>query len=102
VILNLLVNALQALTPGGSVWVRTLPAAGGMVGVEVGDDGPGLPAAIRDRVFQPFVTGREGGTGLGLAFVERIIKAHRGNVSVRSEPGKGTVFTLRLPIAEGA
>jgi signal transduction histidine kinase len=101
VILNLLVNALQALPPGGSVSLRTLPADGDMVGVEVGDDGPGLPAAIRDRVFEPFVTGREGGTGLGLAFVERIMKAHRGSVSVRSEPGKGTVFTLRLPLAAG-
>jgi two-component system nitrogen regulation sensor histidine kinase GlnL len=70
-----------------------------MVGFEVGDDGPGLPSAIRARVFQPFVTGREGGSGLGLAFVERIIKAHRGTVSVRSDTGKGTVFEVRLPEA---
>ena len=70
------------------------------MGFEVGDDGPGLPAEIRDRIFQPFVTGRDGGTGLGLAFVERIVKAHRGSVSVRGEPGGGTVFTVKLPAAD--
>ncbi len=102
VILNLVVNALQALPPGGCIWLRTLAADSGTVGFEVGDDGPGLPGEIRGRIFQPFVTGREGGTGLGLAFVERIIKAHRGSVSVRSESGKGTVFAVRLPVAEVA
>ena len=102
VILNLVVNALQALAAGGSIWLRTLPENSGTVGFEIGDDGPGLPAEIRERIFQPFVTGRDGGTGLGLAFVDRIVKAHRGRVSVRSEPGKGTVFEVRLPMAERA
>jgi signal transduction histidine kinase len=102
VILNLLVNALQALPHGGSIRLRTLPERSGMVGFEVADDGPGLPHEIRDRIFQPFVTGREGGTGLGLAFVDRVVKAHRGSVSVRSEPGKGTIFLVRLPAAEVA
>ncbi len=104
VVLNLLVNALQVLPQGASIWLRTLPedAGAGTVGFEVADDGPGLPHAIRDRVFQPFVTGREGGTGLGLAFVDRVVKAHRGSVSVRSEPGRGTVFEVRLPAAEVA
>ncbi|HSD10893.1 MAG TPA: ATP-binding protein, partial [Candidatus Binatia bacterium] len=100
VVLNLLVNALQALAPGGGIWLRTLPESCDTVGFEVGDDGPGLPGEIRERIFQPFVTGREGGTGLGLAFVERIVKAHRGAVSVRSESGRGTVFEVRLPMAE--
>lgn len=99
VILNLLVNALQALPPGGCICLRTLPAESGTVGFEVGDDGPGLPCEIRGKIFQPFVTGREGGTGLGLAFVDRIVKAHRGSIAVRSESGKGTVFTVRLPVA---
>jgi signal transduction histidine kinase len=102
VILNLLVNALQALPPGGRIWLRTLPADAGTVGFVVADDGPGLPAEIRDRIFRPFVTGREGGTGLGLAFVERVVRAHRGSVSVRSETGRGTVFEVRLPVAEVA
>jgi signal transduction histidine kinase len=102
VVLNLVVNAVQALPAGGNVWLRMLAESSGSVGFEVEDDGPGLPAEIRERIFQPFVTGRDGGTGLGLAFVDRIVKAHRGRVAVRSEPGKGTVFEVRLPMAEEA
>jgi len=101
VVLNLVVNGLQALSHEGTIWLRTLPPAAGMAGFAVADDGPGLPAAIRDRIFLPFVTGREEGTGLGLAFVERIVKAHRGRITVCSESGKGTIFEVRLPIAEG-
>jgi signal transduction histidine kinase len=100
VVLNLLVNAVQALPRGGRIWLRTLDEAAGMVGFEVVDDGPGIPREIRDRIFRPFVTGREDGTGLGLAFVERVVKAHRGSVSLRSEPGRGTVFEVQLPMAE--
>jgi signal transduction histidine kinase len=101
VVLNLVVNAMQALPAGGSLWLRGLSPSGGMVGFAVADDGPGVPAAIRDQLFRPFVTGRDDGTGLGLAFVERVVKAHRGRVSVHSEPGRGTVFEVRLPVAEG-
>jgi signal transduction histidine kinase len=101
VALNLVVNALQALPAGGRINLRTFSDGSGMVGFEVADNGPGLPREIRDRIFQPFVTGRDGGTGLGLAFVERIVKAQRGTVSVRGETGEGTVFTIRLP-AEGS
>jgi len=72
----------------------------GTLGFEVGDDGPGLPREIRSTVFQPFMTGGDGGSGLRLAFVERIVKAHRGCVAVRSEPGQGTVFAVKLPMAE--
>jgi signal transduction histidine kinase len=99
VALNLVVNALQVLPAGGRITLRTFSEGSEVVGFEVGDNGPGLPREIRDRIFQPFVTGREGGTGLGLAFVERIVKAHRGSVSVRGEAGEGTVFTIRLPAA---
>lgn len=99
VVLNLLVNAVQALPQGGRIWLRTLDEVAGSVGFEVVDDGPGIPREIRDRIFRPFITGREDGTGLGLAFVERVVKAHRGNVSLRSEPGRGTVFEIRLPMA---
>ena len=101
VMLNLIVNALQALPPGGQLTLRSLPPHAGSVGFEVADDGPGLPAAIRDRIFEPFVSGRADGTGLGLAFVDRIVRAHRGSVTVRSQAGGGTVFAVRLPMAEG-
>jgi signal transduction histidine kinase len=101
VVLNLVVNALQALPPGGSIRLRTLPESAGTVGFEVADDGPGIPEAIRDRIFRPFVSGREGGTGLGLAFVERVVKAHRGSLALHSAAGRGTTFEVRLPRAEG-
>jgi signal transduction histidine kinase len=100
VILNLVVNALQALPPGGSIELSTLPAHAGFVGFRIADDGPGLPADLRERIFRPFVTGREEGTGLGLAFVDRIVKAHRGIVTVQTESNKGTAFAVQLLIAD--
>ena len=63
----------------------------------VSDDGPGIPEEIADRLFQPFVSQRQGGTGLGLAIVQRAVEAHRGLVFVESRPGKGTKFTILLP-----
>ena len=62
------------------------------------DDGPGIPAEIRDRLFEPFVTGRPGGTGLGLAVVQRAVEAHRGLLLVDSAPGRGTTFTVYFPV----
>jgi signal transduction histidine kinase len=100
VVLNLVVNALQAVPSGGRIGLRLLPADDGFTGFEVRDDGPGLPSEVQARLFQPFVSGREGGTGLGLAFVDRIVKAHRGTVSVQSSAAQGTVFAVRLPAAD--
>ncbi len=100
VVLNLLVDAIQALQDGGRIRIATLEEKGGTVGFAVEDDGPGLPAELRDRVFNPFVTSREEGTGLGLAFVERAVKAHRGTVEVRSQEGVGTTFAVRIPVAK--
>ncbi len=99
--LNLIVNALQALGEGGTVRIRSLDPGPSAVGFTVADDGPGLPPHIRDNVFQPFVTGREEGTGLGLAFVERVVKANRGSVTVTSRDGGGTTFAIAVPSAEG-
>ena len=65
--------------------------------LEVKDNGPGIPEELRDRLFQPFVTGRVGGTGLGLAIVQRAVEAHRGLVLVDSAPGTGTTFTIFFP-----
>ncbi|MCV6585333.1 MAG: ATP-binding protein, partial [Marinibacterium sp.] len=64
--------------------------------VEIIDDGPGLPDAIKDDIFDPFVSGRENGTGLGLALVSKIMSDHNGWISVTSVPGR-TVFRLCLP-----
>ena len=61
------------------------------------DDGPGVPAALREQIFTPFFTTREKGTGLGLAFVREIVRDHGGDVVVRDAPGGGSVFSFDLP-----
>ena len=101
VAVNLLVNAVQALTPGGAVELALLPAHDGFAGFEVRDDGPGIPEELRERIFQPFVTGRSGGVGLGLTFVKRVVHEHRGRVAIASEPGRGTRVRVELPLAGG-
>ncbi|MEO3476686.1 ATP-binding protein [Phaeobacter sp. CAU 1743] len=108
VILNLLKNAAEAAgKKGGRIRIRTfyehsfrLRRSDGTgkllpLQIEIIDDGPGLPDTIRDDIFDPFVSGRENGTGLGLALVSKIIADHDGWISVSSEPGH-TVFRLSL------
>jgi len=107
VVLNLVLNALQAADGAVEVRVtiqnaeaRDLPSPvsmGSWVLLEVRDTGPGIPASLMDRLFDPFVTGREGGTGLGLSVVQRAVEAHGGLVFVDSESGAGTVFRVFLP-----
>jgi nitrogen-specific signal transduction histidine kinase len=65
--------------------------------LKVVDDGPGIPAELRERLFTPFVTGRAGGSGLGLAVVQRAVQAHRGVVLVDTGQIRGTIFTILLP-----
>jgi len=108
VIGNLVLNAVQA-AKGTKVHVTVSvgEADGGAdlphghldhaVRLEIRDDGPGIPEEIRERVFEPFVSGRPGGSGLGLAIVQRAVEAHRGLVLVDSKPGAGTAFTVLLP-----
>ncbi|MEB2285247.1 MAG: hypothetical protein B6D46_07425 [Polyangiaceae bacterium UTPRO1] len=102
VALNLLVNALHVLPHGGRIELRTFGPAHGRVGFEVADDGPGIAPEIQAEIFTPFFTRREGGTGLGLAFVERVVIAHRGRVAVTSAPNAGATFRVELPAAKGA
>ena len=110
VFLNLLKNASEANPQGGTIKLRTyyehslrLRRADGTgrglpLQVEIIDDGPGLPPEIATDIFDPFVSGHENGTGLGLALVSKIIADHDGWISVDSVPGK-TVFRLSLPVA---
>ncbi|MEP2642753.1 ATP-binding protein [Roseobacter sp.] len=111
VVLNLLKNAAEAAgKAGGTIRLHSyyehsfrLRRADGSgqslpLQVEIIDDGPGLPDAIKDDVFDPFVSGRDNGTGLGLALVSKIVSDHNGWISVTSVPGK-TVFRISLPRA---
>jgi two-component system sensor histidine kinase AtoS len=99
VTLNLVVNAIQALPPGGHVTVRTLPRRHDRVGFEVEDDGPGMAPEVQEHAFTPFFSGRPGGTGLGLALVQRMIQAHHGTVTFVSRIDQGTTFRVELPVA---
>ncbi|MBI5500814.1 MAG: hypothetical protein HY907_11270 [Deltaproteobacteria bacterium] len=93
---NLLDNALGVSSKDGRV-VVALRLARRHVEIAVGDEGPGVPAAEREAIFEPFVSRRTGGTGLGLAVVRRIAEAHGGSVAVGDRPGGGAEFVLRLP-----
>lgn len=99
--MNLLVNAKQAIGKGGIITVRTrLDALRGEVLVEVGDNGCGIHPEDLDRVFDPFFTTKATGegTGLGLSVSYGIVQDHRGSISVNSQPGKGTTFSITFPI----
>ena len=98
VFLNLLRNAREAMPGGGTITVRTRPAEGG-VEAEVGDTGGGIPPGDLTRIFEPFYSTKERGTGLGLAFTQQVIEEHGGTIRCESAVGRGTVFTLRLPAA---
>jgi len=96
--LNLLRNSTEA-APQGVVVSVTARQEGGFLEFTVADDGPGMPPAIADRAFEPFVSSKSGGTGLGLATIHRIVKGHGGVVSFHNGSEGGLVFRIRLPIA---
>jgi len=98
VLMNLVLNAQQAMGRGGRITIA-LGRADGFGTIDVADTGPGIPEEMRDRVFKPFQTTKEGGSGIGLALVKRFVDNFGGNVSVDTEIGKGTTFHLRLPLA---
>ncbi|WAS97396.1 sensor histidine kinase [Nannocystis punicea] len=98
-LVNLVRNALQASPPGATVELAIRREDGGLA-FRVADRGPGVPAELRARIFDPFVTGRTQGTGLGLAVVSRVCERHGGKASVEERPGGGSVFRVWLPPAE--
>ena len=118
-LVNLAINARDAMPDGGTLLFRTGNftrhagdaevvdlGAGDYVAIEVIDSGAGIPPAIRDRIFEPFFTTKsgpdetgKGGTGLGLSACRKIVEAHHGRIRVESTVGKGTQFTIKLPIA---
>jgi len=102
VLLNLLLNAHQALPPeGGHIAIRGRREQGHIV-IEIEDDGRGIRPEDLTKIFNPFFTTRPDGTGLGLAIVHRLVQAWGGDIAVRSEPGAGTTVTLRLPRSPSA
>jgi signal transduction histidine kinase len=109
VLLNLIINARQAMQPGGTLCVATRrnePAE--TAEILVRDTGSGIPADKLSRIFEPFYTSKtadsdgQGGTGLGLSLCKDIVESHQGRIRVESALGKGTTFTIKLPLATPA
>ena len=99
-LLNIVINAMQAMPDGGRLEVSSGFSESGVV-FRVTDSGPGIPGEVRDRLFDPFVTTKKGGTGLGLAIACRLVRQNQGNIRAADAPGGGSVFELELPAANG-
>ena len=102
-LVNLCANALQAMGGRGRLALSGAvegTGPGATLRIDVADSGPGIPDTVRARIFEPFFTAKATGTGLGLAVVRRIVEAHGGALWVECPDGGGTVFSLRVPVAE--
>jgi len=93
---NLYRNAAEAMKGQGAIDV-TVTGDGAGLAVMIADHGPGIPAELRQRVFEPYFTTKDDGTGLGLALVRVTLEAHRGTVSVGETPGGGATFAIVFP-----
>ena len=102
VLVNLIVNACEAMVRGGLITINEKEAAdthlGRAVILEVSDNGPGIPESLMGKVMEPFFTTKEEGTGLGLSIVARIIEEHKGRIDIKSKEGEGTTFIITLPL----
>jgi signal transduction histidine kinase/putative methionine-R-sulfoxide reductase with GAF domain len=99
-ILNLLLNAIQAMPGGGHLTLKGQNSEDGQwIHLSIQDSGVGIPGEDMNKLFDPFFSTKEGGIGLGLSIAHRIIDQHRGKIDVESVPGKGTLFTVWLPIS---
>lgn len=107
VFINLIGNAVEAMSgQGGGTLGVIIQQVNNIsnfpqIEVKVTDSGPGIPEEVSGHIFEPFVTTKKTGTGLGLAISKRIVTAHRGNITVESYPGGGTIFAVYLPIIQG-
>ena len=101
VLLNLIRNAVEAMqsSPRRELTIRTTVSVDGMVEVSVTDSGPGLAADVRDKLFQPFVTTKPAGMGVGLSICRGIVEAHGGRMWLADNPGGGAAFHFTLPVA---
>jgi signal transduction histidine kinase len=97
---NIVLNGLEAMPEGGNLRVTAAELAGGVV-LQFNDTGVGMDEATKDKIFNPFFTTKDTGTGLGLAMTHKIIQEHGGDIEVDSVVGKGTTFTLRFTGVQG-
>ncbi|MEW6237475.1 MAG: ATP-binding protein [Candidatus Omnitrophota bacterium] len=101
VFMNIFVNAIEAIENEGHIWIQTSRQDKNAI-IQIRDDGIGMPEEIKTKIFDPFFTTKPvgSGTGLGLSIVQGIIEQHGGTIAVESEAGKGTQFTVTLPLGE--
>ena len=97
-VLNIVVNAIEAMPAGGELRLES-SASGDTAEIRVSDTGPGIPPDLREKIFRLYFTTKQKGSGIGLAMAFRIVQLHDGTIDFTSEPGKGTAFFIRLPIA---
>ena len=98
---NLIKNSIEAMQDKLKILKITSRISDGRMEIQVSDTGKGIPKDKIKNIFDPFFTSKTRGPGVGLTFTLKIIQEHRGTVSVESEPGKGTIFTIRLPLKRG-
>ena len=103
VLLNLFINAEEAMPDGGEITVKLMPEREeGYVRILFSDTGCGIPDAIRNEIFDSFLTGKSQGSGLGLAVVKRILRDHRGDISIQDTSHQGTTFCFWLPLYQAS
>ena len=98
VFVNIILNAIQAMGPGGILSIMVAAVDEKTAQVKISDNGPGIPEEVKKRIFDPFFTTKSEGTGLGLSVSNSIIEDHNGKIVLESEQGKGTTFYITLPI----
>lgn len=101
-VMNLMLNGIQSMEQGGTLTLSLEQATDKLVLITIADQGKGIDPKNLPHIFDPFFTTKDGGTGLGLSVTHRIIEEHRGTIEVTSQPGKGTTFTLHLPLAQNS
>ena len=104
VLVNLMENACEAMTGGGSIVIReeagSRPPVGDAAIIRLSDTGPGIPEEIRQKVFEPFFSTKEEGSGLGLSIAFRIVEEHGGLLELTSQESAGATFVITLPTKE--
>jgi signal transduction histidine kinase len=102
VLVNLILNAIQAMEKGGTLTIHTFLEDGGGIGVEVKDTGVGISKSNLRKIFDPFFSTKSEGTGLGLSISLKILENHGAAIDVESEDGKGSTFTIHFPVTHGS